>query len=59
MSEIESRDLVRRDYEAPDLSNTPPEILAYIERLEQAIVELAEMRDEHIRTIWALQNGRR
>lgn len=37
---------LRQQYQAPDLADCPPEILAYIDRLEKGIIDLARIRSE-------------
>lgn len=37
---------VRRQFNAPDLSATSPEVVAYIEKLETNIIALAQLREE-------------
>lgn len=35
--------LLRKEYEAPDLTNVTPEVLAYIERLEEDAIRLQDI----------------
>jgi len=43
---------LREQYQAPDLTNVAPDVLAYIEQLEQAAVDLARVQKEYDDFVW-------
>ncbi len=43
---------LREQYQAPDLTNVAPDVMAYIERLEQGIVDLARIRQQYADFVW-------
>jgi hypothetical protein len=43
---------LREQYQAPDLTNVASDLLAYIERLEQGIVDLARIRQQYADFVW-------
>lgn len=46
MSE-QDQSALREQYQAPDLTGVAPEVLEYIQRLEQGIVDLARIRNQY------------
>ncbi len=48
----DNRTALRQQHGAPDLANVTPEVLAYIERLEQALIDVCQARDRLYAAMW-------